>query len=161
MRTIIIFSWLMAFCAAVLGCVKPVAMTHLEENSLHSNRFDLSSPREARLARLFLQLRAVKVKDMSFGSLYPIPYENDVERAIVAEGPIVIPYLTAELEHSGWDESVYIVLGLGTLEASNAKPNILRLENERVRGRFGHEPDGALYVQIRLFLREVDGWKTA
>lgn len=87
--------------------------------------------------------------------------DNAATKAVVAEGPSIIPELTSALDHSTWKQSVWIVYCLRELHAKNAKDSILKLEHEEESNiRFENgQHDLTLYAEIQGFLKEVDQWQ--
>lgn len=112
-------------------------------------------------ANLVASLRGVALSGPSAGGPCQGVSDNEVTRAIVREGPAIVPPLISALDDSSFSQSVYIVFCLRELHASAAKERIGRLRKELEAGmRFAKEPhDFTLDVQVDSYLSQVEAWE--
>jgi hypothetical protein len=108
---------------------------------------------------LLESLRNIKPTGVSTGVPGLILVHNEITTKIVAKGSKVVPLLLDRLENCREREAIYIIFCLHELKAKMAKPAIESLKKSIEAGtRFQEQSDLTLLLQIRAFLRDVDGW---
>jgi hypothetical protein len=100
-------------------------------------------------------LAHLPVRGMHVGPVTAIR-ANKVTDAVVREGMSIVPTLVSALDHSSYNQTVWIVFCLAELRAGSAKATVIRVRQEEERGRFAAEPhDLTLSSEIKNYLRIV------
>jgi hypothetical protein len=109
--------------------------------------------------QLVERLKRLPVEGPSIGPVTAFE-DNDATRAVVAEGPKIVPSLTAALDKGPWNQCVWVVFCLRELHAKSAKPRIVKFNRElEDPKRFQAEPhDLTLDVEVATYLKEVEKW---
>ena len=108
-----------------------------------------------RRAKLVEALADLPLSGMNVGPVRAIG-ANRVTDAVVREGVAIVPMLASALDHSSYDQTVWIVFCLTELRATPAKARVIKLKHEEEHGRFAAElHDFTLEFEIKNYLRVV------
>ena len=140
------------------SCSKTLAALMIAGVLLNSCIVANKPPANPKYEQLVEALSSVPVTGPSIGPSTGIT-SNPQTDAVVHQGAAIVPSLIYSLDHSSWQQSVWIMFCLNELHAKAAKPQILELKKEIEHGRFASEPqDFTLDAGIDNYLAHVDAW---